>query len=219
MFCIVEGCTNEVTSDYPACVKCAKVKHFTNRHDCHHCTAMREAERQTEPVLRAWELQIVYGDDAPTVERSRMTEQTKQTVEPSLRLIETESKPEIIITPSARGYRFTLPEWCAPSPGLVRDLKSQTFIGYHAAYMGRDAYRLFPAAKLAQVIEMLNYWYAEQDPRGIVGRNRNGGQLCAVRVSEAQTQNAAETVRWNNEQYVEAAKKAGGVLVVKMEAA
>jgi hypothetical protein len=26
---------------------------------------MREAERQTEPVLRAWELRIVYGDDVP----------------------------------------------------------------------------------------------------------------------------------------------------------
>lgn len=33
------------------------------------------------------------------------------------------------------------------------------------------------------------------------------------------TQNAAETVRWNNEQYVEAAKKAGGVLVMKSAAA
>ena len=32
-------------------------------------------------------------------------------------------------------------------------------------------------------------------------------------------QNAAETVRWNNEQYVEAAKKAGGTLRIKMGAA
>lgn len=64
-FCIVEGCENEVATDYPVCRACAKVKHFTNRHDCQHCQAMREAELQTEPALRAWELRLVYSDDVP----------------------------------------------------------------------------------------------------------------------------------------------------------
>ena len=65
MNCVV--CNNcEVASDYPACARCAKQRHFPHvRGGCRHCTAMHEAELQTEPVLRRWEYGLIYGDDVP----------------------------------------------------------------------------------------------------------------------------------------------------------
>ena len=92
---------------------------------------------------------------------------------------------EIVITPSPRGYRFKLPEYCAPCPDAVRGLKQMSFLGYHKAEMGREAYRTFPADKLDKVVDFLNYWYVEPNPL-MPTLNRNGGRLIAVRVVEAE---------------------------------
>ena len=46
-----------------------------------------------------------------------------------------------------------------------------------------------------------------------------GAEAQAEPMMRLVSQNAAETVRWNNGQYAEAATAAGGVLVIKQEAA
>ncbi len=88
---------------------------------------------------------------------------------------------EIVIEPSPRGYRFTLPEWCAPSPNALCGLR-QLIKGYHKDKQVRH----FPGADLPKVLDFLRYWYFEEDPRGEKGRNRNGGQCVGVRVAETE---------------------------------
>lgn len=87
---------------------------------------------------------------------------------------------EIIIEASPRGYRFSLPEWCAPCPNAVFGFR-QLIKGYD-----RDKQvRSFPAEKLADVLEFLNYWYVEANTAIGDSYNRNGGKRCSVRVAEA----------------------------------
>jgi len=97
----------------------------------------------------------------------------------------------ITIEQTERGYRFTLPEFCAPSRDLVRALQGQTCIAYHAAELGGTPYRTFPADKLDYVKGFLAYWYTEQDPRGERGKNRNGGNCVAVVVEMPEAERMA----------------------------
>ena len=95
------------------------------------------------------------------------------------------NQTEILIIPARRGYRFTLPEWCAPCPNAVFGLK-QLIRGYN-----RDKQvRMFPADKLAAVVGFLSHWYVEPNPLTPT-LNRNGGQICSVRVAEAEAMEVA----------------------------
>lgn len=95
-----------------------------------------------------------------------------------------ENQTQIIIEPTARGYKFTLPEWCAPSPNVISGMKVPALkIGYHRPLIG-EPYRTFPAECRDAVVDFLNYWYVEANPSQQT-RNRNGGKRCLVRVAEA----------------------------------
>ncbi len=131
-----------------------------------------EAELQAEPILRlvgsdyVAEIAQAYNDDAPL----------------QADMVGELAAPVIVIEKSARGYKFTLPEWCAPSPNAVKGFKVPYFgISYHEATPNRPAYRLFPAEKLDDVIGLIEYWYCEPDPLA-QPYNRNGGKICTVRV-------------------------------------
>lgn len=93
---------------------------------------------------------------------------------------------EIVIEPSARGYRFELPEYCTPSPKLIAAFRAFKWLSYHEATPYHPSYRLFPAEQLEFMTGLLNHWYVEQSASALVGCNRNGGRIVAVRVAEAE---------------------------------
>ncbi len=158
MYCL--KCQAETSGDYPACATCAPFMHFSHRTDCK-CQA---------PECEAKRLSAHATTEA---DHSKAVIQCGLVVAPA--------QDEIVITPSARGYRFTLPEWCAPSPNAVSGLKMP---GLKIGYNKDNRVRRFPSETLAAVLDFLNYWYVEPNPL-MLTQNRNGGKLCTVRVEDA----------------------------------
>lgn len=137
--------------------------------------------------------------------------QAEHVAEPMLKLAIPTDDRTILIEATERGYRAKFPY--KPCDSAIK--------GFHQAKMvwsrGTSVvgvYWTIPADKLDFAKDIIGYWFTESPSDD--GLNRQGKACYRVEVAG---QNAPATVRWDNRQYAETAKAAGGVLVIRKEAA